>query len=254
MKKMLLVGNGRMGSSLGIQFKNTFDMSIVDPLNAPEYKAKHYLYIDEVQDRYDYITFAVKPFMLPEVISKMNKFTYDKNTEILSVIAGVKRDYYQYKLGEDTNITILMTNLAAKVGKGIVVVNSKNRHDFLNDCGQVIYTNTEDEIDKFCAFIGSGPGFCYSIMEMMNKASGKLGFKSQVDNENVIIELFENSIEHLKAESKSFKTEKFAKCLDSEVTATALAELEQSQKAFDKTLLKAYERAKELGELVRKSI
>lgn len=251
---MLLIGNGRMGSALSTRFSPRFDLAVVDPAHAPDYKSTHCKNLEDIHERYDYITFAVKPFALPEVISKLNRSTYDESTEILSIVAGVKRDFYKAKLGDDMNIAIMMGNLAVKLGKGVIALNSKTKHDFLTDCGQVIYTNDETEIDKFCAFIGSGPGFCYAIMEMMYDAVEKLEFQTEMDKRKVIIGIFEGAIEYLKDNKRSFEDNKNFVTTPQGTTMAGLAELERAKEAFDKTFLKAYLRAAELGEIVRKSL
>ena len=254
MKKMLLIGNGRMGSAVGGQFKKSFDMTVVDPTKPPDYKASYYRNLSEVRDYHDYVTFAVKPMLITEVINQLNKSVYDNRTEFLSIIAGVKKDYYKNILGKDMNITTMVTNLPAKVGKGIIAVCSEKKFDFLNDCGEVIYTKDEDDIDKFTAFIGSGPGFCYSIMDMMHHAVEKLEFKTEMDQEKVIIGLLEGALAYLKENKKSFEDNKNMVTTPQGTTMAGLEELEKSQEMFDNTFDKAYQKASELGDIVRKKL
>ena len=59
-----------------------------------------------------------------------------------------------------------MANLPIKFGKGILSIYPNNyKFNFLDKLGIPIYVNSEDDMDKFCALIGAGSGFCYKIFE-----------------------------------------------------------------------------------------
>ncbi len=65
-----------------------------------------------------------------------------------------------------------MTNLPVKVGKGVLsVYPPQKKLDILEKLGRTVYVPSEEDMDRFCALIGCGSGFCYNILEMYQNNS-----------------------------------------------------------------------------------
>ena len=147
-KKFLLIGNGKMGSSFVYPLRNLFDFTIVDPNTTPDFPCNHLHCIQDLRGNFDYVTFAVKPFTIREVLEELNLDLFHKNTTYLSVIAGANREFYERMLGPQSKIALCMPNLPVRVGKGVVAVYSDHKIGFLDELGQIVYVQNEDEISR----------------------------------------------------------------------------------------------------------
>jgi hypothetical protein len=64
--------------------------------------------------------------------------------------------------------------------------------------GQIIYVNDEGDIDKYTAIIGSGSGFVFHILSVYEKAAKELGLGEDVDSRELVMKLFDGSLEMAK--------------------------------------------------------
>ncbi len=81
MKKFLLIGNGHMGSAFVSKLVPHFKMTVASPQSRPSYQAKYYRDVRDIQNEtFDYITFAIKPYVLPEIMKNLDKNIYHENT------------------------------------------------------------------------------------------------------------------------------------------------------------------------------
>lgn len=247
LKKMLLVGNGKMGSSFIPLLRNDFDISVVSPNSKPKIPVQYYQNLSEAKNCYDYIVLAVKPQTLPSVISKITPDLHHKDTVFISMITGAKINYYKEVLGKQAKVVRLMPNLPCSIGKGIIAIYPNIDCEFLSKLGKCLYVDQEEDIDKFTSFTGSGSGFCFSIFEMYMNSSKKLGISTKIDEYDIILDMFEGAIGLMRENKTSFDEMKLRVATPNGTTFAGLKHLNQCQDLFDKSLLAASARATELA-------
>lgn len=134
-----------------------------------------------VAQKADVILFAVKPFVLRDVLNEIKPYI-KKNQLILSIAAGISIKTIEEILGEVPVIRI-MPNTPALVNEGMSAVckgsyanndHSKIAVNIFNSVGKVIESD-EKYIDIITAISGSGPAFYYYIIDEIAKAGEKLG-------------------------------------------------------------------------------
>ena len=192
---LLLIGNGKMGSSFINQIRHLFQVTIVSPNSKPEYECKYFPCLSLVKTPFDYIIFAVKPYHISMVIKKLNTEAYNSNTKIISLIAGAKTNFYKQNLKVQCPIYLCMANLPVNSGNGIVAVYGPEELEFLNLLGQVIYCRSEDEIDKYTSVIGSGSGFVFHLLSIYEESAKKLDLGENVDTRQLILNLFKGTLQ-----------------------------------------------------------
>ena len=248
MKKMLLVGNGKMGSSFIPLLQNDFRISVVSPNSRPAPPTEYYSDLSKVDQKFDYVVFAVKPQVLPKVIPTLRRSAFDNNTIFISMIAGANIAFYRNVLGQDAKIVRIMPNLPCSIGRGILAVYPNLNCEFLSKLGKVLHVDTEADIDKFTSFTGSGSGFCFSIFEMYMKSAKKLNIHTKIDEYDIILDMFEGAIELMRQNKAGFDEMKLRVATPNGTTFAGLKHLNQCQELFDNSLLAAAKRANELAE------
>lgn len=193
--KLGVIGCGKMASAIlgGVykhKFKRNDDIYVYD-INMEasgalcrEYGFREAYSIKDLAQNVDVILFAVKPFIIGEVLSQLKEFY--KNHLILSILAGVKINKYSEFL-ENARVIRIMPNTPALVNEGasVICANSEITNEeldfafeLMSNCGKVIKT-TEDKIDIITALSGSGPAFYYKIIELLAKSASKLGLDKE---------------------------------------------------------------------------
>lgn len=89
---------------------------------------------------------------------------------------------------------------------------------------------------------------------MYQQSAENLDLTSKVDSRQLIMNLFEGSLELLRETSADFNEVKRAVVTPGGTTHAGLQYLETCQGNFDKSLKGAYERAKELGDQLNESL
>ncbi|MBQ8634706.1 pyrroline-5-carboxylate reductase [bacterium] len=198
--KLGVVGCGKMASAIlsGIaknKFLNSDDIYVYDVnIEASgnlcrEFGFREAYSLKELFDLSDVILFAVKPFLVSEILSEVKEFY--NNQLILSILAGVKIEKY-HSIISNAKVIRIMPNTPALVGEGMsaICANSDIANDeidfafnLMSNCGKVIKT-TEDKIDVITALSGSGPAFYFKIIELLAKSAAKLGLN---ENEALLL-------------------------------------------------------------------
>jgi pyrroline-5-carboxylate reductase len=252
---MLLVGNGKMGSSFVPLLKNEFKISVVSPNTKPQVPVEAYFRdLSEADSLYDYVVWAVKPQVLPKVIPTLRPSTFDRNTTFISMVAGANIEFFRNSLGRDAKVVRIMPNLPCSIGRGIVAMYPHADIQFLEKLGKVLPVDVEEDIDHFTSFTGSGSGFCFSIFEMYMKSAKKLNITTKIDEYDIILDMFEGAIQLMRENKASFDEMKLRVATPNGTTFAGLKHLNQCQDLFDKGLLAASLRARELAEETQKGL
>ena len=187
--KILLIGCGKMGSSLleGIVKSDNFDgmVDVIEPViqdsfkeDFKESKVNFYSDIRENKDaiNYDLIIIATKPNIYEEIFNGLkNNLIINDETLIVSILAGIRISKIEEIVGS-IPIIRAMPNIAASVLEGMTALigNKKITHeDILNAdlifelIGEKMWLKNEAQMDSFTAISGSGPAYFFFFTECL---------------------------------------------------------------------------------------
>ncbi len=193
-KKIGFIGAGKMASAIikGIvdsKFCDSKDIYVSDLNENALSKAHEEFGINittdntEVVKNTDILVFAVKPFILKDVLSGL-KDIIKKEHVVISIAAGISISDMQEILN-DTPVIRVMPNTPALVNEGMSAVckgtyassdDVKTAIEIFKSVGKVIESE-EKYIDIITAISGSGPAFYYYIIDEIAKAGEKLGLE-----------------------------------------------------------------------------
>ena len=130
----------------------------------------------EAVNKADYIILAVKPQVFSEVLKEIK--TISNNKIIISIAAGIKREYIEENLANSTGVVRVMPNTPALVSEGMSALSFSNQvaekdklfvKKIFKSFGKIIETE-EDKMDAVTALSGSGPAFVYLFIEALSDA------------------------------------------------------------------------------------
>ena len=202
--KILLIGCGKMGSSLleGIVKSDNFDgmVDVIEPVIQDSFKdgfkesiVIFYSDIRENKDaiNYDIIIIATKPNIYEEIFNGLkNNLIINDETLIVSILAGIRISKIEEIVGS-IPIIRAMPNIAASVLEGMTALigNKKITHeDILNAdlifelIGEKMWLKNEAQMDSFTAISGSGPAYFFFFTECLKNIAIEEGFTEDVSN------------------------------------------------------------------------
>ncbi len=208
MKNVILLGYGKMGSSIakGWRLKklnfNFFVVEKVSNLRKVAIKDGFNAYEDLEQltqfvkiNSGDVIFLAVKPQQMKETIKPLFKLNF-KNIVFISIAAGLSISWFQNQINKSAKIVRAMPNLPASIGVGVTGYcqtnnlsdnDIKNANDLLCAFGKVIYLSSEKLIDVVTAISGSGPAYIFYLVEVLSKIGKENGLLEQ-DSKTLALE------------------------------------------------------------------
>ena len=202
--KILLIGCGKMGSSLleGIVKSDNFDgmVDVIEPViqdslkeDFKKSKVNFYSDIRENKDtiNYDLIIIATKPNIYEEIFNGLkNNLIINDETLIVSILAGIRISKIEEIVGS-IPIIRAMPNIAASVLEGMTALigNKKITHeDILNAdlifelIGEKMWLKNEAQMDSFTAISGSGPAYFFFFTECLKNIAIEEGFTEDEAN------------------------------------------------------------------------
>ena len=202
--KILLIGCGKMGSSLleGIVKSDNFDgmVDVIEPViqdsfkeDFKESKVNFYSDIRENKDaiNYDLIIIATKPNIYEEIFNGLkNNLIINDETLIVSILAGIRISKIEEIVGS-IPIIRAMPNTAASVLEGMTALIGNKEitdKDILNVdlifelIGEKIWLKNESQMDSFTAISGSGPAYFFFFTECLKNIAIEEGFTEDVSN------------------------------------------------------------------------
>ena len=202
--KILLIGCGKMGSSLleGIVKSDNFDgmVDVIEPViqdsfkeDFKESKVNFYSDIRENKDaiNYDLIIIATKPNIYEEIFNGLkNNLIINDETLIVSILAGIRISKIEEIVGS-IPIIRAMPNIAASVLEGMTALIGNKEitdKDILNVdlifelIGEKIWLKNEAQMDSFTAISGSGPAYFFFFTECLKNIAIEEGFTEDVSN------------------------------------------------------------------------
>tara|TARA_Y200000002_G_scaffold287895_1_gene242032 strand:- start:965 stop:1747 length:783 start_codon:yes stop_codon:yes gene_type:complete len=257
-----------MGGSLitgWSNFKN-YTISVIDKKKYPILKKrnknkniKFFKSINNINDQnnFDYIIFATRPLELKNVFKELKNINFNKKTIAISVIAGKKTETFKNNLLNINKIVRVMPNMPALIGEGVHCIytsKSINKKEIkeidklFSLSGKTLFFNSEIFIDKATAVSGSGPGFIFQLIDIMEKSAINLGF-SKNKAKILINETFRGSLNLLN--SNNISAEKMVETIATKGGTTEAGikkmKINKIDKIFDQVFNAAYIRAKQQG-------
>lgn len=138
----------------------------------------------------DYIILAVKPFILPVVLEKLQKEYKDeiKDVVFISIVAGTAVSFIKEKLSFDAKVVRIMPNTPALVGEAMSVIAKPlapvSDDEFIDvkkifdSIGEVEIMD-ENMINAVTAISGSSPAYVFMMIEAMADAGVREGIPRQ---------------------------------------------------------------------------
>ena len=202
--KILLIGCGKMGSSLleGIVKSDNFDgmVDVIEPViqdsfkeDFKESKVNFYSDIRENKDaiNYDLIIIATKPNIYEEIFNGLkNNLIINDETLIVSILAGIRISKIEEIVGS-IPIIRAMPNTATSVLEGMTALIGNKEitdKDILNVdlifelIGEKIWLKNESQMDSFTAISGSGPAYFFFFTECLKNIAIEEGFTEDEAN------------------------------------------------------------------------
>lgn len=179
---LLLIGGGNMGRALLSAWRKqdlVDDVTVVEPYPAPELTTMAHVVSDmaSVQGTYDAVILATKPQIAADLMPQITKFV-TKDNFFLSIAAGKQTDFFQKFLGADKAIIRVMPNTPCQINEGVTALYATPvAPQPMRDLAQRLFAATgftftvtdEDKMHAITAISGSGPGFAFYLMELLEK-------------------------------------------------------------------------------------
>ena len=257
-----------MGSALLKSWNNKTSnyFSVVDPIKhrilKKTYKRRVSVYksIDKIQNlkQFDIIFFAVKPQVATKVMRKLVGLKYKQNVLFVSIIAGKKISFFNNFLPRNNQFVRVMPNMPSMIEEGVsCLVTNKNTSkqnknivtDLFGKIGKIYWLSTEKELDKVTAISGSGPGYFFLFIDLLEKAAVELGFTRKIAKELVYQTAF-GSVKLLINNSKSAERLTNDIAIKGGTTEAAIRFFKKNNQLKDmvnKAVKLAYKRANELS-------
>lgn len=136
------------------------------------------------------IVLAVKPQQMRELALSLapQLCTLTNKPVVLTIAAGIRLQDLQRWLGGHSQLARCMPNTPALIGAGISAVYAAPAVDavqrdairaVLAAVGQVLWVDSENQLDPATAVSGSGPAYVFYFIEALQQAAIELGFESQ---------------------------------------------------------------------------
>ena len=190
MKNVVLVGYGKMGSSIakGWMLKSlNFNFFVIEKESSLRSIAvsdgiKSYESVEELlkfvdKETLDIIFLAVKPQQMSKTIKVFSRIDFS-NTLFISIAAGLSFDWFQSTLDKEIKIVRAMPNLPASVGFGLTgycqtnnvnEIETQDTQELLSAFGKAVYLGSEALIDVVTAISGSGPAYVFYFAEALSE-------------------------------------------------------------------------------------
>lgn len=138
----------------------------------------------EVAAAADVLVLAVKPQVMAEVARGLAEVVAEHKPLVISIAAGIRTADLARWLGGDARIVRAMPNTPALVQSGATAlyaggdVGTGQRdlaESILRAVGLVVWVDDEALMDAVTALSGSGPAYCFLLMELLSEIGADLG-------------------------------------------------------------------------------
>ncbi len=233
MKKIAIIGAGKMGGAMYEALKNKFEVRLCK---------REALIISA-----DIIIFAVKPQDFERASKDLRGAVENPAaTTIISIMAGVTLARIQEKTGSQ-KIVRAMPNLPLQVGAGLTawlatgqVTDKRTIKEILSCFGEEIEVESEEKLSAITALSGSGPAYFFHLTSLLQEKAKEFGFTEQVA-QKIAKQTFIGSSKLFA--SQNFSASELEKAVTSKGGTTAAAFDYLSKNRFDEIFKSAVEAA-----------
>ena len=208
MQKILLIGGGRMGTSLvsgwikkGITDSQSVCLVEVDKLKHSFFEQSFGISpVINIPSKWegDCLVIAVKPQALNAVLNKLKISIIDVKY-LVSIVAGC--NILRIRRSIDTDIPIIrsMPNISSSIGLGVTIMNSDIEiskeikilvEELMSAVGYIDWLKDESLMDLITALSGSGPAYFFLFIDSLVKAGVRGGL-----NKEFTMNLVKNTLE-----------------------------------------------------------
>lgn len=203
--------------------------------------------------------FAVKPQVMKETVAQCKPFLRP-DTLVISIAAGIESNTLAQWLGDDkpwTRLVRCMPNTPALIGagaSGLLALDGVSDDDrsvaqlLLKAVGEVVWVDSDSEIDAVTALSGSGPAYVFLFLEALIQGGLKLGLNAEQARKLALATLHGSTqLAALSPESPAVLRERVTS--KGGTTAAALAVFQQQafSDLVQQAMQAAYDRAGELA-------
>ena len=198
--RIAFVGGGNMAHALATRLSGSWHggITVADPVAAQ--RARFTVPIATTDDNLAavadaaIIVLAVKPQILETVARQIAPALVDQF--VVSIAAGVPIRALETWLGADRPIVRCMPNTPALIGAGItgLVANRSvstsqrtSATELLAAAGEVVWFESDAELDAVTALSGSGPAYFFYVIEALAEAGARLGLRPDVAKRLTIV-------------------------------------------------------------------
>ncbi len=192
-KKVAIIGGGKMGSILvrgmvtrKILSAQNITVTDIDPARLADLRSSLKVQVTgdnkKAVKNADIIILAVKPQNFPETLTEIRPVA-TQSKMFISIAAGVTTDFIEKALSKTPRVLRVMPNVAAMVGEGAAAVargHFTKKDDvqyalaILNAVGLAVEVD-EKFMNAVTGLSGSGPAYCFVIIEALTDAGVQLG-------------------------------------------------------------------------------
>jgi pyrroline-5-carboxylate reductase len=193
-KKIAFIGAGNMGASLiggliatGVNPKNIF-ASNPDQKQLDVLQQQYGIHTSQdnriIAEQADVLIFCVKPTVVAEVLRELAEIIVRKKPLIISIAAMIPTTHIEKWLGGTPALIRCMPNTPALIRCGATALFA-NRYATAADkqlaenifeaVGVTVWVDAETQLDVVTALSGSGPAYCFYLMEILQNAAEQLG-------------------------------------------------------------------------------
>jgi pyrroline-5-carboxylate reductase len=192
-KKIAIIGGGKMGSIIaqGLiaqKIVSGKDIIVTDIDSArleflrKSMKLKVYQNNEKALKNADIIIIAVKPQNMASTLKEISP-SIDKTKIVISIAAGITTGFIESSLAKGARVLRVMPNTPALIGEGAAAIargscakksDVKLAHIIFNAVGISVEVE-EALIDAVTGLSGSGPAYCFLIIEALIDAGEKMG-------------------------------------------------------------------------------
>ena len=192
-RRIAFIGGGNMAYALATRLaQRSFDVVVSEPVAAQ--RARFAAPVETTPDNTvairdaSTIVLAVKPQVLQAVVREIAP-SVGSDQLIVSIAAGVPIAAIERWLGEDRAVVRSMPNTPALVGAGIagLIANAavtvdqrREAESILGAVGEVIWFDSDTDLDAVTALSGSGPAYFFAVIEALAAAGEDLGLDAEV--------------------------------------------------------------------------
>lgn len=190
---MVLLGCGKMGSAL---LHGWLDrglapemVHVVEPNPSAWLKSTGVTLNGDLPERPALLLLAIKPQVMAEALPGVAAYGAG-DTLIVSIAAGTSIKSLEDVFGRGAAIVRTMPNTPAAVGRGMTALvpnaaaSEEGAHHLaatlMSAVGEVVYLDSEDQIDAATALSGSGPAYVFLLVEALASAGVEEGLAPEV--------------------------------------------------------------------------